>query len=206
MSTRSLLPLLVILALTECSKEDAPTADLDETPALGVTQTANLFTSLLAIPNREGPRPQTSRPVPHQQLDQNAPVFWQENLMSSIDKLPGITVATTTSSLQGSFGWFLETSRGRKDQLRAGSTNNTLGIEFGHSHREEDGSVHLFLPTAFSEVVIEGGWGELHANTATIAGEGSSYVMVFGPRDRQELDHIWLIVQCSYAFSTGIIP
>tara|TARA_Y100000588_G_scaffold389692_1_gene493148 strand:+ start:2208 stop:2531 length:324 start_codon:yes stop_codon:yes gene_type:complete len=89
--------------------------------------------------------------------------------MSSIDKLPGITVATTTSSLQGSFGWFLDTRMGRKDQLRAGSTNNTLGIEFGHSHRVEDGSVHLFLPTAYSEIVVEKGWGELQANTATIA-------------------------------------
>jgi hypothetical protein len=64
MPTRSMLPLLFILALTGCSKEDAPTADSDETPALGVTQSANLFTSLSAIPNREGPRPQTSTRSP----------------------------------------------------------------------------------------------------------------------------------------------
>ena len=169
MYTNILTIILVTLVLTGCSKEDAPTADSDETPALGLTRAADPFSSLSAIPNRKVPRPQTSRLISHQQLNQNAPVFWQDNLMSSIDKLPGITVATTTSSLQGSFGWFLDTRMGGKDQLRAGSTNNTLGIEFGHSHRVEDGSVHLFLPTAYSEIVVEKGWGELQANTATIA-------------------------------------
>jgi phospholipase/carboxylesterase len=133
-------------------------------------------------------------------------VFWQENLMSSIDKLTGITVASTTSSLQGSFGWFLDTRLGRTGPPRAGNTNNTLGIEFGHSHNQQDGSVHLFLPATWSEIVLEKGWGDLHANTASIAGEDSSYILIFGPRDRGELDVVWLIVQCSYAFATGAIP
>ena len=81
---------------------------------------------------------------------------------------------------------------------------NGIG-EFGHSHRPEDGSLHLFLPDTYAEVVIGRRWGEPHANTQQIAGPDSAYVLVFGPKDPTELAVIWRIVRASYAFASGQI-
>ena len=63
--------------------------------------------------------------------------------------------------------------------------------------------MHLFLSPSYAQLVVDKGWGELHELTAEIAGEDSSYLMVYGPRDRDELEVVWKIVQASYAFATG---
>ena len=184
-----------LTVLTACSGEDSPTAttvDLQATP---------VDDAFLALPNRQGITPTTSRPVPHQQLDQNAPVSLQTALKDSIRSLPGITIASTGTSLAGSEGWFIDPELARTTSPRA---INGIG-EFGHSHQPEDGSLHLFLPAAYADVVIGKRWGEPHANTQQIAGPGSAYVLVFGPRDQHELDAIWKIVQASYAFASGQI-
>ncbi|MDA0745510.1 MAG: DUF5519 family protein [bacterium] len=202
MNVRILLATLLLFAYPACSKEDTPTSNLDsDSPSLPLTQVANLLSTLSSAPSRQGPAPQTSKPVPHQQLDQNAPFILQETLLASIDKLNGITVASTTSSLSGSWGWYLD-----ENLIKTGGPRAFLGTnEFGHSHNSSDGSLHLFLLANYAQIVLEKGWGELHPNDAQMAGQGSHYMMIYGPRDRTELDAIWMLVQASYAFATGQI-
>lgn len=202
MNTRILLTVLILLVHAACSKDDTPTADSEsDSPSLAITQAADLLDALSSAPARQGPPPQTSKPVPHQQLDQNAPFLMQEILLASIDKLPGITIASTTSSLAGSWGWYMDVNLAKNGPPRAFLGTN----EFGHSHNASDGSMHLFLLPDYAKVAVDKGWGELHPNDAQIAGAGSHYLMIYGPRDRAELDVIWLFVQASYAFATGQI-
>jgi uncharacterized protein (TIGR00369 family) len=69
------------------------------------------------------------------------------------------------------------------------------GSEFGHLHPEHDGSLHLSLPPALYDEVLQAGWGEPHPISGTM--------LVFGPRDEVELEVVWRLVQASYNWATA---
>jgi hypothetical protein len=56
----------------------------------------------------------------------------------------------------------------------------------------------------FSVIALEKGWGVVHPLTDSISGEDSEYVMIFGPRDQDELTTIWTIAQISYYYARGL--
>ena len=172
-----------------------PTAPLEVIPAGRITDALN------AAPVREGPPPTTPDGIPHQQHDQNAPLAMQQRLMSAIFTLPGILVVPTPFSLAGSQGWRLlgDFARGPDDAFIS-----TESLEFGHLHRPSDGSMHMLLPSAFSMVALEKGWGIIHPLSDQISGENTEYVMIYGPRDDEELQTIWIIAQISYYFARGV--
>lgn len=77
-----------------------------------------------------------------------------------------------------------------------------LGTEFAHLHGRHDGSLHLALPRALVKDALEHGWAEPHP--ATRSGDWpSTLMMLYGPRDRDELELVWRLVQASYAFARG---
>ena len=69
------------------------------------------------------------------------------------------------------------------------------GSKFGHLHPEHDGSLHLNLPRALYDEVLQAGWGEPHPISGTM--------LVFGPRDEAELEVVWRLVSASYNWATG---
>ena len=185
---------LIGLLVSGCGANDQVTASTFET-----TPFVALMAAFAAAPDRPLPYPEVSRPVPHQQLDQNAPVSMQDSLKAAINSLPGVVLSGTQNSLAGSVGWILDPNLAKSGPPKA----YTETLEFGHSHRPTDGSVHLFLPPVYADLVIEKRWGEPHQETEDIAGEGSVYVLIFGPRDAAEFEVVWLIVQAAYGFATG---
>lgn len=202
MNTKILLILLLLLTSATCAKDEGlPTQTLDSGAPMPVTPAGDLLDALTASPNRQGERPQTTRPIPHQQRNQIAPVPLQEELKANISKLPGVTLRSTGSSLSGSEGWFLDESAAKTGGPRA----LNAALEFGHSHTPTEGSTHMFLLPAYAQILLDKGRGELHASTNQIAGADSRYMMVYGPRDNEELAVVWLAVQASYAFATGQI-
>ena len=168
--------------------------------ALDPIPSDELLVALDAAPAREGPAPRTTFAVPHQQLDQNAPPAMQEALLRAVDDLPGVRIDVTPFSLGDAKGWFLE------EALALGPAAAFLGgtLEYSHQHQSSDGSMHLLLPAEFSATVMQKGWGVLHPSSASIAGPGLDYVMVFGPRDEAELETIWIIAQVPYANARGL--
>ena len=78
-----------------------------------------------------------------------------------------------------------------------------VGREFAHIHPYPDmGSMHVQLRHDDAIEVIEKGWGEHH----TLVTEGFRPVglmMVFSPRDEDELGVIKSIIGCSYEHATG---
>jgi phospholipase/carboxylesterase len=161
---------------------------------------AQLASDLRELPTRRGPPPPTTSGVPHVQSDQNAPIEMQQALLDAITTLDGVRLwHGTPYSLDGSVGWVL--TQGRDGPHNAYSPEG----EFGHSHRPQDGSMHLRLPATTAERVIDQGWGVRHPLSAQLTGgDELMYLMVFGPRDEEELPVAWVIVQASYALARGV--
>jgi hypothetical protein len=160
-----------------------------------------LLTALNALPDRTGPEPQTPSRAPHIQIDQNAPEEMQQLLLAGVRNLPDVQLLQDTPfSLPSSIGWVLP------EELRGGPDNAYYSPEgeFGHSHPPEDGSVHLRLPAVASRMVFDKGWGILHPFSAIITHEKDvNLIMLYGPRDEQEVKAAWIIAQISYAFARG---
>jgi phospholipase/carboxylesterase len=65
-----------------------------------------------------------------------------------------------------------------------------------HIHPPSDGSLHVALPPAMVEAVMDCGWAEIHP----VALRGMipmNIVMVFGPRDEEEIDVVMNLVETS---------
>ncbi|MGL1890698.1 MAG: DUF5519 family protein [Spirochaetaceae bacterium] len=152
------------------------------------------------ISERKGEAPEFATGIPHQQYSQNAPVVLQEQLRVAISKLPGVVLEPTPYSLAGSIGWRLK-------KTFAGDLSGAFirdSLEFAHQHIPSDGSLHMILPNNIAKSVIEKGWGIMHPWTDSISGENSEYLMIFGPRDEEELKVIWIISQISYLYARGM--
>ena len=170
-------------------------------PVLELTPSDQLLHALNALPDRTGPEPRTPFSVPHIQMDQNAPEEMQQILLAGVRNLPDVQLLQDTpNSLPSSIGWVLPAD------LRGGPDNAySPEGEFGHSHRPEDGSMHLRLPAVASRMVFDKGWGILHPFSAVITHEKDvNYIMAYAPRDEQEVEAAWIIVQISYAFARGL--
>jgi hypothetical protein len=147
------------------------------------------------LPTRPGPKPDTTRPSrtrpsPHQQISQNAPLEMQEELLMRARSLVGVHVGRSLVSVPGARAFHL-------DEALARGPDNAFqrGREFAHLHPAHDGSLHLTLPPEIYQEVLAKGWGEPHPVSGTM--------MVWGPRDREELDVIWSLVRASYEYATG---
>lgn len=148
----------------------------------------------ITLPTRRGDAPRTTRPTPahafpHQQLDQNAPAELQDWLFDRARRLPGVRVGRSLVSLPESRAFHLDTdvAIGPREAFQRRT-------EFAHIHPDHDGSLHLTLPPDVYTAVTEAGWGEPHPISGTM--------MLFGPRDDDELEVVWQILQTSYRFAT----
>jgi hypothetical protein len=75
-----------------------------------------------------------------------------------------------------------------------------VGTEFAHLHPGPDFSLHMTLPEPSARVVVERGWGEWHP----FVEQGllpATVVMVFAPRDLNELETVWQLVLASHRFA-----
>lgn len=148
-------------------------------------------------PARRGPRPQTQQAMPHQQLDQQASPALQEALFQRCVTLPGVQPGPSYVSVPGARAFHLD-----PDLAHGAGEAFMRGTEFAHLHPAYDGSLHLALPEPQARAVIDAGWGEYHPLVA----HGimpPTQLMVYGPRDGEELEVVWRIIEESYAFARG---
>ena len=147
------------------------------------------------LPDRPGSRPDTTHPSPadphpHQQLTQNAPRELQEALFERAAHLPGISVGDSCVSVPGARAFRLDPALARGPEQAFQCDH-----EFAHLHPAYDGSLHLTLPPEVYQQVLDAGWGEPHPLSGTM--------LLFGPRDAQELEVVWSVVQASYHYAAG---
>ena len=149
----------------------------------------------IQLPKRTGPAPQTGPMVPHEQLSQNAPSAIQEALWDRMRSLEGVRTGPSGISNPASRALHLE------PRLAQGPPEAFLvGTEFAHLHGAADGSLHAMLPHPVEREAFEQGWAELHP--AARAGiKPDTLVMIYGPRDEEELEVVWRLVEAGYGFA-----
>ena len=80
--------------------------------------------------------------------------------------------------------------------------------EIGHMH--PDMSIHLYLSPADARQAIEKGWAERHRlsvpRTSWVKNKyaiADTYLMIYGPRNEEELDILKTLLECSIRFMAG---
>ena len=152
------------------------------------------------FPRREGGRPATTDWEPHQQIDQHAdPEIWDE-LARRCFSLPNVKEIESLISVPGARALWLDESvqGGPKEAF-------IIEREFAHIHPKPDASTHLHLPLEIAVFAISAGWAELH-NVSWLGLAGAETVMLYAPRDEEELEVIWSLVEESYRFACGEPP
>lgn len=163
-------------------------------PAPGPTSWATLPDDVL--PARSGVRPAVSSSIPQEQRSDNAPVELQEQLLARISALPGVSTRQSAISVPGAHGFMLPPPRrGPDDAFLVPATG-----EFAHLHPGHDGSLHLALPPVLATDLLAKGWGAAHPLAGVRLTPGM--VMLFGPRDTNELDVVSGVVAASHAWAT----
>lgn len=154
-----------------------------------------LFAQNNFLPQRHGPRPETTSNVPHVQIGiERVPDIYSE-LLSRVSALPGVDIRPTIVSLPGAKGFWLE-----KHLSLAHPEVIVRGREFAHVH--PDGSFHASLEPKRAKQAISAGWAVAHPWANQRAG-WKGFVMLYSPQTDQELDVTFQLVVDSYNYITG---
>lgn len=152
------------------------------------------------LPQRAGPKPETTSSIPHSQLDQHGSDDVVRKLHAWCFSLPSVNNEHSTISVPGARALVM------CDGIDCNQDAFMIGREFAHIHPHPDnGSMHVQLSAEDAREVIAAGWGEDHF-LVTLGRLPEGLVMVFSPRDDQELDAVKTIVTRSYEFATGVDP
>jgi phospholipase/carboxylesterase len=163
--------------------------------ALGPTSWSHLPGGVL--PARRGPRPAISHRIPQQQIGDNAPTELQERLFAHVTALPGVISGPSAISVPGARGFVLASPRrGPEDAFLVPEVG-----EFAHLHPGYDGSLHLALPPALAADAVRQGWAIPHPWAGVRLSPG--FVLVYGPRDGDELAVVTAIVETGHAWAGG---
>ena len=73
--------------------------------------------------------------------------------------------------------------------------------EFFHFHAAAEGSAHAFLSATDASLVIERGWAERHSLAGRGLGIPSTYVMIFAPRNDEEVDTVIMIAKAAARYA-----
>lgn len=153
---------------------------------------------MLTLPRRNGAKPRTHYGLPHQQLDQTPPPEVYAKLKARAFDLPFVERRPSIISVPGAEALWLQAAGGH------GCAEAFMrGNEFAHVHPAHDGSMHMMLPVKDVEEVLEKGWGEIHP-LVPLGRMPPTLLLVFGPRDPQELDVVLRLVDASYKFARGL--
>lgn len=147
------------------------------------------------LPARIGPRPRTAvYPVPHRQLDQKPSAEirrLQDKMFDDYVAKRGQFVCYEVSNYERHNNALFV----RKDQIASAIGEVTHG-EVAHVH-ESDGSMHMIFSPSDAKKVIEKGWGERHPLTGVYPGIPETYLMIYAPRDSEEVATVQQLVRAA---------
>ena len=146
------------------------------------------------LPTRNGPALVTHKGMPHAQIGVQPDPDVHEELFKLAFSLLDVENRPTVISVPGARALWL-----RKGVPLAKPEVIVSGREFAHIH--PDGSLHASLPPERAREAMEAGWAEPHPIAAYIGQEG--LVMLYTPRDMEELGVIFQLVVDSYNYVTG---
>jgi hypothetical protein len=148
------------------------------------------------LPMRTGDRPHTTPTNPHTQLDQQpTDLRWVEELARRVFELPGVLDEPSRISVPGARALILAPGEptGPPEAF-------LIEREFAHLHPGPDHSLHAMLPAETATAAVDAGWAEPHP----VALKGlipPTAVMLYAPRDEDELEVVESLVRASHAFA-----
>ena len=147
------------------------------------------------LPQRSGPPVETTPGVPHVQINVEPVPELADELLRRAVLLPGLEIRPTVIGMFGTKGfWLLEdVSLARPEAIHSGR-------EFAHLH--PDGSLHASLPPKRAYEAVAAGWAVRHPS-AQYHERLEGFVMLFTPRNTEELDVIFGLVVNGYNFVSG---
>lgn len=132
--------------------------------------------------------------IPQQQLSETAPAALQERLLNDIAALPGVAVGPSHILVPGARALTLVDANMSSENFLVPSAH-----EFAHVDPSCDGSLHLVLSADQAADLVAHGRERMHPWAGTRLSAG--FVMVYGPRDDNEVRLIGQIVEASYLFA-----
>lgn len=154
------------------------------------------FNSISELPIRKGERPATTTINPHMQLNQQPEdLTYIKNLMEWAFSLEHIDKKPSGVSVPGSQAMCIQ-----QDYKCKSCNAFMIGNEFAHFHPKPDYSMHLGLPKAIAEKLIEKKWGEWHP----LILKGllpPNIIMLYAPRNETEYKACKLILKTSYDYA-----
>jgi hypothetical protein len=157
----------------------------------------NLPPTLRRLPKRQGRPPRLDARYPCSQLDELSPADIREALLMRVQTLEYVESRPTVLSIPGASALVLGESvaKGQPEAF-------IRGREFAIVHQE--GSVHLTLPPAWGQKVLDRGWTTIHPLVRYLAGVlPPQSLVLYAPRDQKELLVAWKILQAAYWFARG---
>jgi Family of unknown function (DUF5519) len=150
----------------------------------------------LLLPRRRGDKPTTTPTNPHMQLDQQPEDAWvRKELARRVFALADVEEQASGISVPGARALCLPRA------AKVGPSEAfMIDREFAHLHPHPDMSLHLTLPEYDVDHAIDRGWAEMHP-VARAGMIPPTAVMVFAPRDADELEVVYTIVGASHAFA-----
>ncbi|BAJ50868.1 hypothetical protein CSUB_C1016 [Candidatus Caldarchaeum subterraneum] len=150
------------------------------------------------LPMRRGERPLTSKGMPHRQVSQNPSPKIYNQLAELLFSIPDVEEGPSLISVPGARGLWLSSEKANipRDAYM-------IEQEFAHLHPPQDGSMHLMAPPNWLEEIISKGWGEKHPLAGIVIPENA--VMLYAPRDDEEIDTLYNLVLLSYWRAKGVI-
>lgn len=151
--------------------------------------------STLTLSDRSGDAPEVTEGIPHIQLSQTSDDATYDKLTAEVYAIDGIVGGESLASLPGAQSIALASS------LPANQNAMITGREFAHIHADPGrGSLHLVLLAADAGLVVEKGWGVYHP--FHLDGRIPGMVMVFAPRNDQDLKTVVDIIAASFNFAS----
>ncbi|KAJ6494728.1 hypothetical protein C8R47DRAFT_1194666 [Mycena vitilis] len=186
---------MVALTLTALGRETVSTAEYEK----GVSDGRWLETPM----ERRGARPETGwHCVPHRQTDK----LPSDEMAKRLDAVFEKHVAANPTLVQVVLSPHEKTIPGMVVHSDIPSPHDvaTKGLrEIAHIHRI-DHSLHVILSPADSKTAIDLGWAERHPLSGRpVVPLPNSYLLVYAPRDEEELDVVERILIASIGYMTG---
>jgi hypothetical protein len=152
------------------------------------------------LPKRSGSRPGTTPTNPHTQLEQNPERQVIEDLARRVFALPDVEECPSAISVPGARALWL-----REDVTAGPPEAFMIGREFAHIHPMPDGSLHAALPPDVVQEAIRKGWAEQHP-VARMGRIPQNVVMIYAPRDAEEIEVVAGLVMEAYRYAGGAAP
>ena len=152
------------------------------------------------LPKRSGYRPRTTPTNPHSQLEQNPEREVVEELARRVLALPNVEERPSAISVPGARALWL------REEVPDGPPEAfVIEREFAHIHPMPDGSLHAALPPEVAREAIRKGWAEQHP-VARMGYIPQNVVMIYAPRDSQEIEVVAGLVVDAYRYASGVVP